>query len=64
MGSKVLEDLMNTHFVVSLTYNKDPIEMAFNEGQRSVVLRILKYLKEDIKAIEKRIEEVERGSYE
>jgi hypothetical protein len=63
-GSLVLRDLMRAHYVVSNTYNKDPIEMAFNEGQRNVVLRILKLVKEDIAAIEKRISDMEKETYE
>ena len=63
-GDKVLQDLMSNHYMASNTYSKDPIEMAFNEGQRNVVLRILKLVKEDVAAIEKRLEDMERGYYD
>lgn len=63
-GSYVLNDLMQQHFIVSNTYNKDPLEMAYNEGQRNVLLRILKLVKEPIEKIEQRIEQMERDQYE
>jgi hypothetical protein len=63
-GKKVLLDLMRTHYIASLSYSKEPMDMAFNEGQRSVVLRILKFVKEDVSKIEKYMEDIERGMYE
>lgn len=63
-GSWVLKDLMESHFMASNTYSRDPVEMAFNEGQRNVVLRILKLVKEPIDKIEKRIEDMEKEYYD
>jgi len=41
-GKIVLEDLMKScHFTMS-TFDKDPYETHFNEGARSVVLRIIR----------------------
>jgi len=41
-GELVLEDLMKSCHMASCTFDKDPYETHFNEGARSVVLRILK----------------------
>lgn len=62
-GSKVLQDLMANHYMAGTTLTSDSHITAFNEGQRNVVLRILKLVKEDIGAIEKRIERLEEDFY-
>lgn len=41
-GEKVLQDLAKTFFVFNSVMSNDPYETAYNEGARSVVLRILK----------------------
>lgn len=41
-GQKVLADLMSLCGMSRSSFSTDATEMAFNEGQRSVVLRILK----------------------
>jgi len=52
-GKLALHDMMKVHYLLSPTYTKkiDPYEMAFNEGQRSVVLRILSILDIDMEAL-------------
>lgn len=54
-GKRVLYDLMNEHFFIRSTYSKgDPMELAYREGQRQVLLRIftvLKFEPEQIKQI-------------
>ncbi len=47
-GGAVLEDLQNKFFVFSQTINDEepsPYQLAFREGQRSVVLYIMNLLK-------------------
>lgn len=41
-GKLILKDLMRACHMMTSTMDKDPHETAFNEGARSVVLRILK----------------------
>lgn len=44
-GKRVLYDLIASHHLMRPTYVRgDAIEMAYNEGQRNVVLRILSIL--------------------
>lgn len=43
-GERVLYDLMNTFFIFNSTMDPNPHELAYNEGQRSVILRIVKTL--------------------
>lgn len=62
-GSKVLQDLMvNCNMMSNMCTRSpiDPLDLAYKEGQRSVCLHILKLVKEDISAIEKRIADEER----
>lgn len=46
-GKKVLDDLMRTFGVVEGTFDPDPYQHAYNEGARSVVVRILKTINTD-----------------
>ena len=62
-GNRVLQDLMVSHYMMGNTMSADPYVTAFNEGQRNVVLRLLKLVKEDVGAIEKRISDVEKEYY-
>jgi hypothetical protein len=56
-GQRVLHDLMKEHFIMSPTYQKgDSMELAYKEGQRNVVLRILEVMDTDPQAIIKYIE--------
>lgn len=59
-GKLVLSDLMSAHFMLSNTHHGEKThETAFNEGQRSVVIRILKFVQVDVTALRKYIEEIE-----
>lgn len=58
-GEAVLANLMKDAGVFEQTFNSDPLLMSFAEGQRAVVLRILKILKFDIQKAEKLIKEQE-----
>lgn len=46
-GKAVLCDLAKSCFVTLSTIHADPLQMAFNEGQRNVVLKIQHILKID-----------------
>lgn len=48
-GEKVLEDLENRFHQNKTTFSKDAIEMAYLEGQRSVILSIKNLIKENNK---------------
>ena len=41
-GKLILNDLMKSCHFMQSTYDKDPYETHFNEGARSVIVRILK----------------------
>jgi hypothetical protein len=56
-GQKVLFDLMKEHHMIGSSFSKDAFEMAFKEGERNVVLRILNILKINVDDLAKRIEE-------
>ena len=43
-GQQVLRDLSLNFYVSSTTMGKDSLETAYNEGQRSVILHILRRL--------------------
>jgi hypothetical protein len=62
-GKRVLHDMMRTHkfLTPTLASGNDPIEMAFFEGQRNVILRILTYLNMDVEAINRLVSEGERN---
>lgn len=63
-GKRVLHDLLvySNFLQPTLTSNNDPIEMAFNEGKRNVILRVLSFGRMDIRDIDKLIEEGERNA--
>lgn len=46
-GPRVLHDLMKSCSFIRSTYSGDPVQMAHNEGRRSVVLDIIKMLGRD-----------------
>ncbi len=62
-GKRVLFDMMaNHHFITpTLSVKNNAIEAAFNEGQRNVILRVLTYMKLDIRQIEKLMLEGEQN---
>lgn len=60
VGEKVLLDLMSNHGVMSSTFDVDERKHAFQEGERNVVLRIMKLLGVDEKETLERIARYER----
>lgn len=58
-GKRVLSDLINSHYIGGAVFDKDPHLMAFKEGQRNVILRILHILNQDITLIEQRLKEAQ-----
>lgn len=46
-GKMVLADLMSTFSVLDSTFDPDPYIHAYNEGARSVVMRVLKTINTD-----------------
>lgn len=56
-GIRVLHDLMKSCHILGTTFDANPIEMAYREGERSVVLRILRTLKTNPEKILRLIEE-------
>lgn len=52
-GKRVLDDLAKRCFIFKSTLDKDTNRMAFNEGQRSIVLHIQNTLKIDIEKTKK-----------
>ncbi len=55
-GKVVLRHLMTKHGVLKSTFATDPYQTAYNEGQRAVVLEIMKTLKIDIKELQSKID--------
>jgi len=58
-GKKVLKDLMKSCNMLETTFEKDKDTMLFNEGARSVVLRILRTIGTDIDKLDQYIAEIE-----
>lgn len=54
-GELVLSDLMKTHYMLGSTFDGDTTKIIFREGERNVVLRILKLLKMDAHLLQERI---------
>lgn len=61
-GKKVLYDLMKTFHVLNSTMDANPHELAYNEGARSVVLRILRTIQTDPAELERILNEQEGQS--
>lgn len=59
VGQKVLLDMMKAAHMLTSTYTQgcSPHEMAFREGERNTILRILTILKLDIVKLHKIIEQ-------
>ena len=58
-GRIVLNDLMKSCHMMGTTLGNSSQETAFNEGSRSVVVRILKTFHTDIEQLDKLIEKME-----
>jgi hypothetical protein len=56
-GKRVLYDLFSAHYMLGSSFSKDPHEIAFREGQRQVLLRILTILKTNPEEMERLIKE-------
>lgn len=56
-GKKVLLNLFHVHGMLTSTFSSDPMEMARKEGERNVILRILKVMKTDPEEIKNLIRE-------
>ena len=56
-GKLILQDLIEQHRVLNSSFSKDATEMAFAEGERNVVLRILSLIDTSSEAILKKIKE-------
>jgi hypothetical protein len=56
-GTMVLEDMCKMCNFNASTFSNDPLEMAFNEGKRSIILRIMRVLKSDPTELFKLIED-------
>lgn len=66
-GKKVLFDLMKQHHILTAAASSpiDPYELAYREGERSVILRILTSLDMDPGKLREKIEEAKNddGQY-
>lgn len=54
-GKRVLYDLMNEHYFLKSSFSPNPQEMAFKEGQKNVILRIMTTLKLDIEKLNEKV---------
>lgn len=61
-GRAVLKDMMNVHFIFSSTFSKNPGEKDMNEGERNVVLRLMKILNISPEEMKNLSEEIERDA--
>jgi len=60
VGEEVLLDLLERFYLMGplvRTKKIDPLDLAYNEGQRNVVLYILKQLNTDLRTLKKLIEQ-------
>lgn len=56
-GKKVLLDMMKAHSLLSTPKTLDLAELAYIEGERSVIKRILNYIHTDAAQLEERLNE-------
>lgn len=63
-GKKVLRDLMNCSNFMNSTIGRDSHETYFNEGSRSIIIRILKTTNMSIEQIEQYVHELEKGDFD
>jgi len=56
-GKRILYDLMRQYRVMDPVFSSDPMEMAYNEGQRTVVLMIINQMNTDLKKLENQLSE-------
>lgn len=60
-GRRVLYDMCKDSFVVNDLFSRDPLEMAYREGQRATCLRLLKLLNLTPKDVEEMMIEEEEA---
>ena len=63
-GQKVLADLMQVCGMQQSSFSTDPLEMAYHEGERAVVLRILKTINVTEKQLQNWFKQLEKQSEE
>lgn len=61
-GKKVISDLMKNAHMFRSTMDANSNEMAYREGERSMVLKILRTIKADPSELEKYLNEIEGQS--
>lgn len=61
-GKQVLSDLMKNAHIFRSTMDPNPQELAFREGERAMVLKILRTIKADPSELEKYLNEIEGQS--
>jgi hypothetical protein len=59
-GKLVLNDLMKTFHILQSTMDANPHEVSYKEGERSVVLRILRTINIDANELEKILNDQEK----
>lgn len=59
-GQRVLMDMMDEHFMLRTTSDRDQAKQNENEGQRIVMLRLFKILKISPQQMERLVEEIEK----
>lgn len=58
-GDRVLADLMQSCHMLGSSYNGNLNDVVFHEGERNVVLRILKNMNVDVQKLQERIRQNE-----
>jgi hypothetical protein len=61
-GRRVLMDMANAHSIMRSTFDGDVHKMLLHEGERNVILRLLKLAKVNVNDLIERIEDYERES--
>jgi predicted ATP-dependent serine protease len=59
-GKELIAHLSNVFHVFKTTQTPDPYVSAFQEGQRSVVIKIMEMLHQDLDAVKRRLETMEQ----
>lgn len=59
-GKLFLYEMMKSTKFFSTTFDKDPMQMAFNEGARSVIVNLLDILKLDTAELLKQVKEQDK----
>ena len=59
-GKELIAHLSNVFHVFKTTQASDPYVSAFQEGQRSVVIKIMEMLHQDLDAVKRRLEIMEQ----